>query len=69
MNVKSIDELQKSGEKIVCVISGNNLKFLVKNKELFQMRFKKRAEELSANDYAIKELKFYIEAGPAAYSK
>jgi hypothetical protein len=69
MNIKTIDELQKSGEKIVCVISGNNLKFLVKNKELFQMRFKKRAEELSANDYAIKELKFYIEAGPAAYSK
>lgn len=69
MNIKTIEELQKSGEKIVCVISGNNLKFLVKNKELFQMRFKKRAEELSANDYAIKELKFYIEAGPAAYSK
>lgn len=69
MNIETINELQKSGEKITCILSGNNLKFLVRNKELFQMRFKKRAEEISANDYAIKELKFYIEAGPAAYSK
>lgn len=69
MNVNTINEMQQSGEKVSCVISGNNLKFLVKNKELFQMRFKKRAEELARNEYAIKELKFYIEAGPAAYSK
>jgi hypothetical protein len=69
MNVKTINDLQQSGEKITCSISGNNLKFLVKNKELFQMRFKKRAEEVAKNEYTIKELKFYIEAGPAAYSK
>lgn len=69
MNVGAINQLQQSKEKVTCTISGNNMKFLVKNKELFQMRFKKRAEEIGANDYAIKELKFYIEAGPAAYSK
>ena len=69
MNVASIDKLQQSGEKVKCMISGNNMKFLVKNKELFQMRFKKRAEEIGRNDYAIKELKFYIEAGSAAYNK
>jgi len=69
MNVDAINQLQQSKEKVTCTISGNNMKFLVKNKELFQMRFKKRAEEIGSNDYAIKELKFYIEAGPAAYSK
>jgi len=34
---------------------------------LFQLRFKKRVAG-SGEDFQIKELKFYVEAGPAAYA-
>ncbi len=67
MNVETINQMQNSKERVT--FNDTNMKFSVKNEVLFQMRFKKRAEEIGANDYAIKELKFYIEAGPAAYTK
>ena len=46
----------------------DNLKFKImpQNKELFQLRFKNRSATING-EFKIKELKFYIEAGPAAY--
>ena len=49
--------------------SNKTLKFkpVPGNDYLFQLRFKKRVEG-SGNTFQIKELKFYVEAGPAAYA-
>ena len=47
--------------------SGNLIfKIMPQNKALFQLRFKNRSSTLNG-EFQIKELKFYIEAGPAAY--
>lgn len=64
-----INELQKNTNSIDVQKTSDNLKFIIKplNKELFQLRFKKRVVG-SGEDFQIKELKFYVEAGPAAYN-
>ena len=48
---------------------GDNIKFRLNpsNKELFQLRFKNRSSEVNG-EFNIKELKFYVEAGKAAYA-
>ena len=69
ITVDYINELQQKTSSIDVQKSGDNLKFIIKplNKELFQLRFKKRVAG-SGEDFQIKELKFYVEAGPAAYA-
>lgn len=69
ITVDHINQLQQSTTSIDVQKRGDNLKFIVKplNKELFQLRFKKRVVG-TGEDFQIKELKFYVEAGPAAYA-
>lgn len=69
ITVDYINQLQQQTSSIDVQKSGDNLKFIIKplNKELFQLRFKKRVAG-SGEDFQIKELKFYVEAGPAAYA-
>jgi len=59
-----VDESPKGGGG-----SNKTLKFVLQplNKELFQLRFKKRTAG-SGENFQIKELKFYVEAGKAAYA-
>jgi len=73
ITVDYINELQKNTTSIIVVESGKGstktLKFqpVPGNDYLFQLRFKKRVEG-SGDSFQIKELKFYVEAGPAAYA-
>jgi hypothetical protein len=76
ITVEHINELQQNTKSIVVdeFGSGSNktLKFKLvpsdpKKNELFQLRFKKRVEG-SGDTFQIKELKFYVEAGSAAYA-
>ena len=69
ITVEHIDELQKSTVSIDVQKKGDNLKFVLRplGKELFQLRFKKRVVG-AGEEFQIKELKFYVEAGPAAYA-
>lgn len=69
ITVDHINNLQQETTSIDVQKKGDNLKFIIKpmNKELFQLRFKKRVVG-SGEDFQIKELKFYVEAGPAAYA-
>lgn len=75
ITVEHINELQQNTKSIIVdeFGSGSNktLKFKLvpadpKKDELFQLRFKKRVEG-SGDTFQIKELKFYVEAGSAAY--
>ena len=77
ITVEHIDELQQQTTSIRVDESGNGsnktLKFKLvpgtgmKDTTLFQLRFKKRTAG-SGEDFNIKELKFYVEAGNAAYA-
>lgn len=73
ITVDYINQLQKDTKSIIVDESGSGsnktlkFKLVPGNKELFQLRFKKRVEG-SGNSFQIKELKFYVEAGPAAYA-
>ena len=69
ITVDYINKLQKETTSIDVQKKGDNLKFIIipLNKELFQLRFKKRVAG-TGEDFQIKELKFYVEAGPAAYA-
>jgi hypothetical protein len=69
ITVDYINQLQENTQSIDVRKQGDNLKFIIKplNKELFQLRFKKRVVG-AGEDFQIKELKFYVEAGPAAYA-
>jgi hypothetical protein len=71
-----IDQLEQETTSIKTVMKpangkGSNvtLKFhmMPSDKELFQLRFKQRVEGLG-DDFKIKELKFYVEAGAGAYA-
>lgn len=69
ITVEHINQLQEKTTSINTEAKGDNLKFILVpgNKELFQLRFKKRVAG-TEQDFQIKELKFYVEAGPAAYA-
>ena len=70
MTIESINELEKNTQSIVVDDAGSgNIKFIVKplNQVLFQLRFKNRSSEVNG-EFNIKELKFYVEAGKAAYA-
>ena len=77
ITVEHINQLQEQTASINVVESGKGanktLKFklvpsgTMKDSELFQLRFKKRTAG-SGEDFQIKELKFYVEAGKAAYA-
>ena len=72
MTIESINELEKNTQSIVVDDAGGNsgnIKFIVKplNQVLFQLRFKNRSSEVNG-EFNIKELKFYVEAGKAAYA-
>lgn len=69
ITVEHINQLQESTTSVEVQKKADNLKFVIKplNKELFQLRFKKRVVG-AGEDFQIKELKFYVEAGPAAYA-
>ena len=69
ITVEHINQLQQNTTSIDVQKRSDNLKFILKplNKELFQLRFKKRVVG-TGEDFQIKELKFYVEAGPAAYT-
>lgn len=71
-----IDQLEQETTSIKTVMKpangkGSNvtLKFhmMPSDKELFQLRFKQRVDGLG-DDFKIKELKFYVEAGAGAYA-
>lgn len=68
MTVDYINELEKKVTNFMVEKSADNLKFKImpQNKELFQFRFKNRSATING-EFKIKELKFYVEAGPAAY--
>ena len=68
MTVDYINELETKVTNFMVEKSADNLKFKImpQNKELFQFRFKNRSATING-EFKIKELKFYIEAGPAAY--
>lgn len=70
MTVEHINQLEQETQSFLVNEneSGNNLLFKVmpQNKTLFQLRFKNRSGTVNG-DFAIKELKFYVEAGDAAY--
>jgi len=70
ITVDHINELQKNTLSVDAMPSGDNIKFKLQpsNKELFQLRFKNRSGEING-EFDIKELKFYVEAGNAAYAK
>tara|TARA_A100001234_G_C12592496_1_gene371203 strand:+ start:125 stop:1204 length:1080 start_codon:yes stop_codon:yes gene_type:complete len=73
ITVEHINELEQNTNSIRVVESGKGstktLKFILQplNEELFQLRFKKRTAG-SGEDFQIKELKFYVEAGKGAYA-
>ena len=71
MTVESINELEKNTQsvEISAPPTGGNIKFVVNplNEVLFQLRFKNRSSEVNG-EFNIKELKFYVEAGKAAYA-
>lgn len=69
ITVDYINQLKETTTSIDVQKKEDNLKFIIKplNKELFQFRFKKRVSG-TGEDFQIKELKFYVEAGPAAYA-
>lgn len=69
ITIENINELEKNTQSVETVLSGDNIKFKVNpgNKELFQLRFKNRSSEVNG-EFNIKELKFYVEAGKAAYA-
>mgnify|MGYP001165162331 CR=1 FL=1 len=68
MTVDYINELETKVTSFMVEKKADNLKFKImpQNKELFQLRFKNRSATING-EFKIKELKFYIEAGPAAY--
>tara|TARA_A100001234_G_scaffold216999_1_gene223744 strand:- start:1874 stop:2938 length:1065 start_codon:yes stop_codon:yes gene_type:complete len=68
MTVDYINELEQKVTNFAVEKKSDNLKFKImpQNKELFQLRFKNRSATING-EFKIKELKFYIEAGPAAY--
>lgn len=68
MTVDYINELETKVTNFMVEKSADNLKFKImpQNKELFQFRFKNRSATING-EFKIKELKFYVEAGPAAY--
>lgn len=68
MTVDYINELETKVTHFMVERSADNLKFKImpQNKELFQFRFKNRSATING-EFKIKELKFYVEAGPAAY--
>jgi hypothetical protein len=69
MTVDYINELEQkvTGFSVDENKSGNLLfKIMPQNQVLFQLRFKNRSETVNG-EFKIKELKFYVEAGPAAY--
>ena len=69
ITIENINELEKNTQSVETVMVGDNIKFKVTpgNKELFQLRFKNRSSEVNG-EFNIKELKFYVEAGKAAYA-
>lgn len=69
ITIENINELEKNTQSVETVMVGDNIKFKVNpgNKELFQLRFKNRSSEVNG-EFNIKELKFYVEAGKAAYA-
>lgn len=69
ITVDHINELEKNTNAVFISPSGDNIKFLLSpgNKELFQLRFKNRSGMING-EFDIKELKFYVEAGKAAYA-
>ena len=68
MTVEHINQLEQETQSFLVQKTGDNLKFKLQpqNKELFQFRFKNRSGTING-EFQIKELKFYIEAGAAAY--
>mgnify|MGYP001157170301 FL=1 len=68
MTVEHINQLEADTQSFLVQKVGDNLKFKLQpqNKELFQFRFKNRSGNING-EFTIKELKFYIEAGAAAY--
>lgn len=69
ITVDHINELEKNTNDVNVSPSGDNIKFILSpgNKELFQLRFKNRSGMING-EFDIKELKFYVEAGKAAYA-
>lgn len=70
ITVDHINKLEQSTTSVDTRMTGDNIKFVLQpsNQELFQLRFKNRSGMING-EFNIKELKFYVEAGKAAYSK
>jgi len=70
ITVNHINELQKNTLSVDATPNGDNIIFKLQpgNKKLFQLRFKNRSGEING-EFNIDELKFYVEAGDAAYVK
>ena len=69
ITLDGINQLEQETTSVETVMVGDNIKFRLSpaNKELFQLRFKNRSSEVNG-EFNIKELKFYVEAGKAAYA-
>lgn len=70
ISVQHINELENETRLVETVTAGDNIKFklIPGNQELMQLRFKNRSGMING-EFNIKELKFYVEAGRAAYIK
>ena len=69
ITLDGINQLEQETTSVEALMVGDNIKFRLNpsNKELFQLRFKNRSSEVNG-EFNIKELKFYVEAGKAAYA-
>ena len=69
ITLDGINKLEEETTSVEAVMVGDNIKFRLNpsNEVLFQLRFKNRSSEVNGQ-FDIKELKFYVEAGKAAYA-
>jgi len=69
ITLDGINKLEEETTSVEAVMVGDNIKFRLNpsNEVLFQLRFKNRSSSVNG-EFNIKELKFYVEAGKAAYA-
>ena len=69
ITLDGINKLEEETTSVEAGMVGDNIKFRLNpsNEVLFQLRFKNRSSSVNG-EFNIKELKFYVEAGKAAYA-